>query len=400
MAVLHTNIQSAFFSGPGELLPGDSVADSLLKYLMCLLAVQGTSDTSEKLLAAYATKFSLDITLYGLVAKGVLDEARVEYLLQSIEVINAGYVEEQQQQQNQGQGSRSLLGLGGGKQPLSKQKATTSKRDLTEQKIKKVKKIFNYGEGFIEACLHFFNGDLESVVSALAEQSLPPQLERLDKNMQKIWLGKKDISLDDKEDREFQDIQRKRMAEYERNLEEKEYIVSMYDDDFDDQWEEMQGLKVEVGGASLMTDLESIKKYNRFKRDEEDEDAFWANMANKNRVGTQMSNKNSGESESNNHDGHDDEREAGENKQPSRTSTGKNSDDNIRRDREGKAVSSRTSKAQGSSDRIGGKGKGKNTNESAEMSKLQKRRKDQNKAKVANHNRKSGASKKMARGML
>lgn len=56
-------------------------------------------------------------------------------------------------------------------------------KEMSEE-ISKVKEIFpDLGEGFIEACLSYFDRKPENVINSLFEDNLPPELAKLDKNM-------------------------------------------------------------------------------------------------------------------------------------------------------------------------------------------------------------------------
>ncbi len=57
--------------------------------------------------------------------------------------------------------------------------------DLTE-KLGPVKDLFpQLGDGFVEACLGYFDADPEKVINALLEENLPPHLAQLDRAMEK-----------------------------------------------------------------------------------------------------------------------------------------------------------------------------------------------------------------------
>jgi len=120
--------------------------------------------------------------------------------------------------------------------------------------ISNIKAIFpDLGEGFIEACIAAYKGNIEEVIDALLTDNLQPTLLVLDRSLQKMWRGKgggstqEVISLDagkrDKkavykevEDKEFKRLQKERLLKMEQQ-QEMDHMLLMreYNDDYDDQ---------------------------------------------------------------------------------------------------------------------------------------------------------------------
>lgn len=103
------------------------------------------------------------------------------------------------------------------------------------------------GEGFVEACLDIYNGNVELVIDALFADDLHPALKALDRRMQKVWIGKQDKepeflqkpghpSASASASASSRSITKERVRLMERKQEWDSYILSKeYDDDYDDQ---------------------------------------------------------------------------------------------------------------------------------------------------------------------
>lgn len=129
-----------------------------------------------------------------------------------------------------------------------------SSEDSRAEGISNIKAIFpDLGEGFIEACIAAYKGNVEEVIDALLTDNLQPTLLVLDRSLQKMWRGKgggstaEAISLDagkrDKkavykevEDKEFKRLQKERLLKMEQQ-QEMDHMLLMreYNDDYDDQ---------------------------------------------------------------------------------------------------------------------------------------------------------------------
>jgi activating signal cointegrator complex subunit 2 len=201
-----------------------------------------------------------------------------------------------------------------------------------------------------------------------------------------------------------------------------------YDDDYDDQFDDMgdQHVKVGSGGSSFLADeldYESVKRYNAMLKDEEKADSFWEDSRNTNRQ-TRNNTKSSTAGED---DGDEDEDKANtgkkwgpdkikggralgpdgkplprkrNNKKSGGGGGGDGSNDGI--EEAGANENSKAAAGGRPNQKKGGQkgpkpgegGKSAGGKESEDMSKIQKRRKNDNKAKVGNHNRKDRALKK------
>lgn len=117
-----------------------------------------------------------------------------------------------------------------------------------------IKAIFpDLGEGFIEACIGAYKGNVEEVIDALLTDNLQPSLLVLDRSLQKMWIGKGGggaqgaISLDAQrrdasvvykavEDASFKQLQMERIKKMEAQQEYDHMLLTReYNDDYDDQ---------------------------------------------------------------------------------------------------------------------------------------------------------------------
>lgn len=173
--------------------------------------------------------------------------------------------------------------------------APTSK--YKEVAVDQVKSIFpDLGEGYIEAALACYKGDVSQTISALLEDdrlSLHPQLELMDRK-----LGPRNRKGDlykDTEDADRADAistQKERIKVMQKDEENKAFLLSTamdYNDDYDDQFDgtdEGGGASGMVGssdGALYDIDYNAIRTYNQVALDMEKEDNFWNEMRNSNR---------------------------------------------------------------------------------------------------------------------
>jgi hypothetical protein len=131
--------------------------------------------------------------------------------------------------------------------------ATSAQKNLAEN-ISNVKAIFpELGEGFIEACISAYKGNMEELIDALLTNNLQPKLLVLDRSLQKVWIGKggnaskETVSLDAKsrdarvvykavEDAAFKQVQLERVRKMEAQQAFDHMLLSReYNDDYDDQ---------------------------------------------------------------------------------------------------------------------------------------------------------------------
>ena len=317
--------------------------------------------------------------------------------------------------------------------PKGAQKRTAPANAMDRQ-IAQVRDVLpNLGEGYVETALAVYSLDASRTVSSLLEaeadpSTLHPRLRAVDKSLgrrKKESKGTYDAGDDD----EAREIQKNRLREMEKQAEKEAYNIAlierddMYNDDYDDQYDGIgddAGAAGEVGGADgglYDVDLDAMKDYNRIRREEEKEAAFWEESRNLNRAnrrGGKGKAKRSSEDEGDDGgegDGGDQQekkyrgpdkgkggraigpdgrylpiKKGGKKGKKQQAAKQDNAGDESKQQNGGK----QQGKASGS-----GGGGGSTDN----MSKIQKRRKDANKAKIGNHHRKERALKKAGRGM-
>ncbi|RLN37882.1 hypothetical protein BBJ28_00007422 [Nothophytophthora sp. Chile5] len=296
--------------------------------------------------------------------------------------------------------------------------------------VHQVKDFFpDLGEGYIELCLLNSGLQVEVVINFLLESNPPPVLLEVSQDLQRsdpefqrleavitgksastpavveekpkkldpsrVWVGKKmqekhyDPQIA-KKDQQLAEKMKQIAVMYE---EEDEYGSSLagggddagavgtldeYDDDYNDEFEDYVPFSVHDNGSS--EDQDAVREQNRRMRAKEEKDAFWEHMKNPNRRLADDGDEDDDEEEKQ-------EGKAGEQKQPAPPSAARPS------------ASSSAGPKQPSSRR-----KDKNptnteskTGEGPTPQQMQRARarKDKNKAKVANHNRKDRALKKM-----
>ncbi|CAJ1893840.1 unnamed protein product [Cylindrotheca closterium] len=179
-------------------------------------------------------------------------------------------------------------------------KATKAKvvspADEMERRIAQVKQIIpDLGEGFIETALSLYQGNVETTVSTLLNDpsQYPPNLQFLDRSLPR---RKKDRAEDEERDAaEAKELVKARMAleaqqEQDRykallyvSAQEKEQmVVNEYNDDYDDQYDDIDVKLGDTDGG--LYDFEQMKIYNKFAREGEAEDSFWEANRNTNRA--------------------------------------------------------------------------------------------------------------------
>lgn len=218
-----------------------------------------------------------------------------------------------------------------------------------------------------------------------------------------------------------------------------------YNDDYDDQYDDMGDQHVDVGPGALSNDVDydSVRRYNAMVKEEENEGSFWENSKNSNRQQTVKksikADKEYADTQELDEEGKDGESSPNRNWGPDKIKGGrvlgpdgkplsrprKNrvpnndskeenitqniaglGDGNMRIGGRGSGGRESAGRGRGSSARgRGGSGRGgnksrgdgqtANAGDSSEMSKIDKRRKNDNKSKIGNHNRKDRALKKV-----
>ena len=309
----------------------------------------------------------------------------------------------------------------GNKTPANIPKFKTKLTGL-QRLVSQIKPLFpQLGDGYLEAALACYNNDIDRTTSALLEaeedpSSVHPRLQVLDKNLP---ARKRNLRTEyeapglssNQDDIEAKEIQKARLKQMEKDEENEAYLLSVamneYNDEYDDQYDGIGddgGATGGIGGADAGlydVDYNAIKAYNRIVKDLEADKTFWEESRNLN------------------------ERKSKKEKKPtkSKDSTGENGDESEEVDSEEGISKKYRGPDKGKGGRIIGpdgkylpfpkkrQGGGKNQNKSTpstqdntkteskggtELTKIQKLRKNNNKAKIGNHHRKDRAMKKTA----
>jgi len=174
----------------------------------------------------------------------------------------------------------------------------TTKVSALQRLIDKVHAVCPHlGKGYIEVALACYSMDADRTILTLLEgqdnpSSLHPRLRALDPSLP---LRKPDSSVGNKDDEdEAKQIQKTRMHEMEQRQEKEAYLLEKamtvgggeYDDDYDDQYDGVGMGNDSCGradGGLYDMDLNAIKAYNRAALDIEKEDSFWEENRNLNR---------------------------------------------------------------------------------------------------------------------
>ena len=334
-------------------------------------------------------------------------------------------------------------------------------QSMTDVQIGHIKSILpDLGEGYTEEALRCYNHDVERTLEALLQaseggQNIHPRLLTIPTNLPRKLRDKVDhysanVNLHRgataKDDgKEHARIQKQRIQHDERQAEEEAFLIDNvsrslsgvrvseygdededyelgnrdeYDDDYDDQYDGIgddggmaggiggldEGLydvdihnvhqKYDRGGAK--NEQEMWKKYNQVIKDVDAESQFWEDNRNMNREGGeegQQYDKGKG-GRAIGPDGKYLPHKRGDKKGRGGGGGGGNN----------------AGRGAGRGGRGGGRGsnatseskpnQGNKTGDGGDLSKIQKRRKDANKAKVGNHHRKDRANKKAAGGMV
>jgi hypothetical protein len=312
----------------------------------------------------------------------------------------------------------------------------------TDRLISKLRELFpSYGEGYLEAALACYHQDVERTTSALIElqsnpnnQFIHPRLKVLDPNLPSRRKGGKERydDFETKEDLEAKEIQKSRMREMQIQRENEAYLLSAamgeYNDEYDDQYDGIGEGEDGVGGMDTGlydADYEAIKTYNRVAREIESDRLFWEETKNTNTRKKKYGDKNTenrnslrgngvgpsflakdemdGFDKQDEEDGDDERKYKGPNKGkggriigpdgkylplPKHRKKGGNM-------KQAEQTDNENGNTQGKgSNQVKNIGDSKSKTSADEMTKLQKRRKNDNKAKIANHHRKERSLKK------
>ncbi|GFH61512.1 hypothetical protein CTEN210_17988 [Chaetoceros tenuissimus] len=323
---------------------------------------------------------------------------------------------------------------------VSSKPIKTKKISAMTRLVQQVQSVFGdiYGEGYIEAALACYNLDPEETTAALLElqtsphnSNIHPRLKKLDP---KLPSSRKDrleelMNDDNQEKKVASKIQKAYLHQIEKDQEQEAYLLESamgglaeYNDDYDDQYDGVGGGEDGVGGLDgglYDVDLEAIKTYNRITKGMEEERLFWEENRNTNRRQSRNNNssgkkKNKNEHESNGNDDEEEDGTSGEKKYrgPDKGKGGRTIGPDGRylpfpkskkkgggNKNQGQANVQQSSKNDADNNNSGNSQKKKGNDKkdaSKEMSKIQKRRKNDNKAKIGNHHRKERALKKTA----
>jgi hypothetical protein len=249
--VLTASTANAGESGSSKILNATATAQA--KTTVTTAGVVHTVEESEVLRGAFLTDY---VKVYGVAPVEYLvrcslgreaDSERVSYVLSSL------------------QGAESLLEMPSAQLPAlpvvaemgassgASASPASVQPNLTEM-ISNIKVIFpELGEGFIEACIAAYKGNMEELIDALLTNNLQPKLLVLDRSLQKVWIGKggnaskETVSLDAKsrdarvvykavEDEAFKQVQLERVRKMEAQQAFDHMLLSReYNDDYDDQ---------------------------------------------------------------------------------------------------------------------------------------------------------------------
>ena len=186
---------------------------------------------------------------------------------------------------------------------------TITARNELQRRIGQVRQVLpDLGEGFVEICLAYYQGDVERTVAALVDpnnNSLPPQLRLLDPSLPRRRRRPPDSTSleDDNDDEEARLVAKEALRAAQRQQEEEAYLVDRvmkegahdeYNDDYDDQYDDTEGIG--AADVGLYDDYDAVKAYNRAVKQVEQDQQFWEDNRNTNR-NTQPSTKKNKSSE-------------------------------------------------------------------------------------------------------
>ena len=334
---------------------------------------------------------------------------------------------------------------------LSKPETQQTMTDIQIEHIKSILPVL--GEGYIEEALKCYNHDVERTLEALLQvseggqdSSIHPRLlttpnnlprkmkESKDQYSANVNLHRGNTAKDD--GKEHLQVQKKHIQHAENQAEEEAFLIDSvsrslgglrvaedeeddelisgmkdeYNDDYDDQYDGIgdgglgdmdEGLydvdihnvhqKYDRGGAK--NEQQMWRKYNNLIKDVDSESQFWEDNRNTNRTGSNQTdgNKNFGPDKGRGGRAIGPDGKYLPIKRGGKKGRGQPTNNNNNQGRGGAGRG-----------RGGGRGGGdsKPNKDGDDMSKIQKRRKNDNKAKVANHHRKDRANKKAGGGMV
>ncbi|GMI23981.1 hypothetical protein TrCOL_g12865 [Triparma columacea] len=271
---------------------------------------------------------------------------------------------------------------------------TPPPKSLPELRIAKVKSVLpDLGEGYIELAIACYGG-VEGAVEALMEfdqKDLHPRLRGVDRALPRRKIrdkGAYDAGMIDEKSKEAAKV---RLAELAKEEEVKARVMEMaeYDDDYDDQYDHIDGFG--VGDSGGMTQ-EEVREFNRVRRAEESEDSFWSEMKNDNKKIGGGGGKGGGSGEG---DGEGDEEGSrfGKDKGKGGRVIGENGryEKRMPGGKKKKKMLEKAEKTEKAEKQKGGDGVG--------LSEREKRQKGKNKAARGNHHRKDRATRKAGGGI-
>ena len=183
--------------------------------------------------------------------------------------------------------------------------------------LRSLRDVFpSYGNGFLYACLVFYEGYVDKVIDAIVSETLPPALIRMDRTVAVISQGKKGLrgvgqartkpgsnnnemvfDIVDNEQLRQQNKERVRLEELQRER-DASILVHEYADDYDDQYDDYiaqsQSSKTKnnnnkssnfqnsTAAVDWRSNMDRIKRFNTLLRQEEEEVAFWDEIKNTN----------------------------------------------------------------------------------------------------------------------
>lgn len=302
--------------------------------------------------------------------------------------------------------------------------------DPIQVMIDRVRQVLpNYGEGYIEAALACYNGNVEQTISMILasesnsnESGIHPRLKLLDKSLPRssssttVKQRKEEDATSDAKQIQKQFLKRWETEEEKTAFQMEQFFTvnsssrGEYDDDVDDQYDNVQDAGGTINDMGTY-DFEQVKTYNRLMKEEVADQEFWDQTKNQNRsnnkatITTKKKKKDKDGDDSasdSNEGGNDDNGEVKKKFGPDKGKGGRIIGPDgkylpFKKKKKGKGNNNsnpnginKDASAQGNQNE-----KKKNSNDAgANMTKIQKRRKNDNKAKIANHNRKQRATRK------
>jgi len=266
--------------------------------------------------------------------------------------------------------------------------------------IDQIKQIMpHFGEGYIELALECYGWNVDTVLSKLLDDNkttLHPRLQACNVNLPR-WNQQEEASLVISGDEEMKKIQLRYVKAIEDQEEKDAYILERiggevcddgYNDGYDDQYDDIVGAGDVSGPSSMIDDYDVIRRYNTLRRSDEIHEKFWNEIRNENRQrqvneNTDEDGEPVGEEPSEDLEESTSQKKWGPNKSKGGRVIGP---DGKYLDKKMKTnVSTTTTGPSSATQKIS----------SAEpLTKIQKRRKNDNKAKISNHHRKERSLKK------